>query len=110
MPSLPDGSGGAPRGSGLAGLIGRIFAGLAALAMLVLGFMFSLAIFAVALVVAVVVFGWLWWKLRRTLRQMRGDPRFRSYTAQEGGDMPPAKGEVIEGEVLRKEWRDGKDG
>jgi hypothetical protein len=110
MPSLQDGSGGTPRGSGLPGLIGRIFAGFAALAMLVLGFMFSLAIFAVTLVVALVVFGWLWWKLRRTMRQMREDPRFRSYTAREGGDVPPARGEVIEGEVLHKEWRDGKDG
>jgi hypothetical protein len=110
MPSLPQGPGNAPRGAGVAGLIGRIFAGFAAIAMLVVGFMFSLALFAVALVVAIVVFGWLWWKLRRTIRQMREDPRYREFAARAGRDMPPARGEVIEGEVLHKEWRDGKDG
>lgn len=100
MPSLPDGRGDPPRGSGLAALLGRVFAGLAAAAMLVLGFMFSLAIFAVALVVASVVFGWLWWKMRRTLRQVRADPRFRA---------PQDQGNVIEGEVIRGEWRDKGD-
>jgi hypothetical protein len=99
MPSLPGSHGTPPRGSGLPGLIGRILAGLVAVAMLVLGFMFSLAVFAIGFVVALFVFGWLWWKLRRAMRQMREDPRFRA---------PPGKGDVIEGEVLRGEWRDEK--
>jgi len=96
VPPLP---GSRDKARGLPGLIGRILAGLVAIAMLVLGFMFSLAVFAVAFVVAVIVFGWLWWKLRRAMRQMREDPRFRK---------PPGQGDVIEGEVLRGEWRDGK--
>jgi hypothetical protein len=108
MPALPGGRGNPPRGGGLAGLLARIFAGLVAVAMLVVGFIFSLAIFAIALVVGIAVFGWLWWKLRRTLRQMREDPRFQEFAARADRRPPPAQGEVIEGEVIREEWRDGK--
>jgi hypothetical protein len=108
VPALPDGRGTPPRGSGFTGLLGRIFAGLVAVAMLVLGFMFSLAIFAVALVAGVALFGWLWWKLRRTMRQIDEDLRFQEFAARAGRRKPPAQADVIEGEVIREEWRDGK--
>lgn len=107
MPVLPDGRGQPPRAGGLAALLGRLLAGVVAIAVLVVGFMFSLAIFVVGLVVAIVVFGWLWWKLRRAMKQMRGDPRFTAFGARPG-QPPPSQGEVIEGEVLHGEWRDGK--
>ena len=109
MPVLPDGRSGPARGSGLAALLGRVFAGLVAVAMLVAGFMLSLAVFAAGLVVAAVVFGWLWWKLRRAIRQARDDPRFQEFAARAEAGKPPSQGNVIEGEVLRGEWQDKKD-
>jgi hypothetical protein len=107
MPVLPDGRGLPPRAGGLAALLGRLLAGALAVAVLVVGFMFSLVIFLAGLVVACVVFGWLWWKLRRTMKQMREDPRFGAFGAPPDRP-PPSQGEVIEGEVLHGEWRDGK--
>jgi len=97
---------GAPRGRGLPALLGRIFAAVVAVAVLVVGFMFSLAIFAVALVVGLLVFGWLWWKLRRAVRQMRGDPRFQQFMASAERGRRPPQGDIIEGEVIREEKRD----
>jgi hypothetical protein len=54
------------------------------------------------------VFGWLWWKMRRAIRQAQQDPRFQQFqhAARHPGDPAAGKGEVIEGEVLRAEWTD----
>lgn len=89
---------------GFGNLVGRILAAAVSIAVLVVGFMFSLAIFAVALAVGLIVFGWLWWKFRRAIRQARQDPRFQQFAEQmRQGAPPPGGGDVIEGEVIRKE-------
>ncbi len=65
------------RGSGPGGLVARILAAVVSIALLVVGFMFSLVVFAVALAVGLIVFGWIWWKFRKAIRQARQDPRFQ---------------------------------
>jgi hypothetical protein len=91
------------------GLLGRIVAALVTLGAMVIGLMFSVVIFAVALVLGIGVFGWLWWKMRRALRQAREDPRFQQFRdAANDGNGP--RGEIIEGEVIRQEWKDDPDG
>ncbi len=61
---LPGGNDSTPRGRGFAALVTRIAAALVALAVLVVGAMFSLVIIAIAVVVGLLLFGWMWWKLR----------------------------------------------
>jgi len=82
-------------------LPGRILAFAAAAVLLAVSLMFSLLLFAVALVVGLLLWGWLWWKTR----ELRGQMRER----QMGGmdDQPPG-GRVIEGEVVREEADDGE--
>ena len=82
-------------------LPGRILAFAAAAVLLAVSLMFSLLLFAVALVVGLLLWGWLWWKTR----ELRGQMRER----QMGGmdDHPPG-GRVIEGEVVREEADDGE--
>jgi hypothetical protein len=104
--SLPPGVRPPGQGFGLAGLLGRIIAAVVTLALLVVGLMFSLVVFAVALVGGAALFGWLWWKMRRALRQARQDPRFGAPGTGMGAGAPPGSGEVIEGEVIRGEWKD----
>lgn len=90
------------------GLLGRVIAAVVTVAAMVVGLMFSLVVFAIALALGLVIFGWLWWKVRRALRQAREDPRFQAYQSSTGsspGATPP-KGDVIEGEVIRGEWQD----
>jgi Flp pilus assembly protein TadB len=92
------------RDIGFGGLVARILAAMASVALLVVGFMFSLVIFAVALAVGLVVFGWMWWKFRRAMRLAQQDPRFQQFTEQmRRGAPPPGRGDVIEGEVIRKD-------
>jgi Flp pilus assembly protein TadB len=92
------------RGIGFGGLLARILAAMVSIAVLVVGFMFSLLIFAVALAVGVIVFGWMWWKFRRAIREARQDPRFQQFTEQmQRGAPPGGGGDVIEGEVIRKD-------
>lgn len=101
--------GGRGTGLGLSGLIGRIIAALVTGALLVVGLMFSLVLFVVALVGGAAVFGWMWWKMRRVMRQAQQDPRFNFNFPGAGGpdgEVPP-RGEVIEGEVVQSEWKDG---
>lgn len=90
----------AGQGAGLSGLLGRVIATLVTVAAVVAGFMFSMVLFAVALVGGLIAFGWMWWKFRRALRQARLDPR----QAPPSGD-----GRIIEGEVISGEWRDETD-
>ncbi len=106
--TLP-GQGTPTRGPGLSGILGRILATLVSLAILVIGFMFSIAILSVALVVGAVFFGWVWWKVRRAAKLARADPRFQDFTASMNRGAPSPQGDVIEGEVIRGEWQD-KDG
>lgn len=88
------------KSSGLTGLIGRIIATIIAVAAMVVGLMFSVVLFIVALVAGLAVFGWMGWKIRRALKQARADP----LAARHG----PAgqEGQVIEGEVIHSEWKD----
>ena len=82
-------------------LPGKILAFAAAAVLLAVSLMFSLLLFAVALVVGLLLWGWLWWKTR----ELRGQMRER----QMGGmdDHPPG-GRVIEGEVVREEADNGE--
>lgn len=72
-------------------LLGRAVALIAAAGVLAVALMFSLIFFAVALTVAVLVGGRLWWKMR-ALRKASPNVETRG-----------SAGRVIEGEVLRKE-------
>jgi hypothetical protein len=96
-----------PRPGRSMGLLGRIVTALVTLGAMVIGLMFSVVIFAVALVLGIGVFGWLWWKMRRALRQARQDPRFQQQFGAAANDGSAARGEIIEGEVIRGEWKDG---
>lgn len=87
------------------GLLGRIIAAVVTLAAMVVGLMFSLVVFAIALAAGIIVFGWLWWKVRRAMRQAQQDPRFQAYQSAPGARRPG--GDIIEGEVIRGEWQDG---
>ena len=82
-------------------LPGRILAFAAAAVLLAVSLMFSLLLFAVALVVGLLLWGWLWWKTR----ELRGQMRERQ---MEGMDDHPPGGRVIEGEVVREEVDDGE--
>lgn len=86
------------------GLLGRIIAAVVTIAAMVVGLMFSLVVFAIALAAGILVFGWLWWKVRRALRQAQQDPRFQAYQSPPGAKRPD--GDIIEGEVIRGEWQD----
>lgn len=88
-------------------LVGRIIGALLTLGALVVGLMFSVVVFGVALVLGLAVWGWLWWKIRRALRQAQQDPRFQQFRDPGAGTAPRPDGDVIEGEVLRGEWKDG---
>ena len=55
--------------------------------LLVVGFMVSLLVFALAATAAVLIIGLLWWKTREQLRQMR---------------EAPTGGRIIEGETVRE--------
>lgn len=107
---FPDrrGIGGSPGPRG-PGLLGRILAAAFTAAAVVLGLMFSVVVLAVALVVGAAVFGWLWWRMRRALRQAQQDPRFRQFQEQMQRGGQPRDGNIIEGEVIRGEWQDESD-
>ncbi|MEJ0099493.1 MAG: hypothetical protein WDO12_07020 [Pseudomonadota bacterium] len=99
--SLP-GKGGA-RGGGFAAAFTRILAALVALAVLVVGAMFSLVVIAIAVVVGLVAFGWMWWKIRRVMKQAREDPRFQEFANQARRGGKARRGDIIEGEVIHKD-------
>ncbi len=103
-----------PRGpvrlTGPRSLVGRVIGALVTLAVLVVGLMFSAVLFGVALVLGLLVWGWLWWKMRKVMRQMRRDPRFQQFqdAASRASATDEAGGRIIEGEVLHEEWKDGR--
>lgn len=68
------------------GLLGKLLAFAIGAVFLIVAFMVSMVVFAIALAGALVIGGYLWWKTRELRRQMR--------------ERPPG-GHVIEGEVIR---------
>lgn len=93
--------------TGQRSLLGRLIGALVTIGALVVGLMFSVVVFGVALVLGLAIWGWLWWKMRRVMRQAQKDPRFQQFRdAANAGVQPPADGKIIEGEVLREEWKD----
>ena len=68
------------------GLLGRLIAFAVGAALLIVAFMVSMVVFAIALAGALVIGGYLWWKTRELRRRMR--------------ERPPG-GHVIEGEAIR---------
>jgi hypothetical protein len=67
------------------GPLGKLFALLAGVILLIVGFMFSMVILAVVVVVGLAVWAYLWWKTRDLRKAMR---------------ERPAGGHVIDGEVV----------
>jgi hypothetical protein len=89
-------------------LLARVAGVVVAAATITLGIMFSVVILAVGLAVGLVVFGWLWWRMRRLLKQARQDPRF---TQDHDPAVNPAAPShlVIEGEVIKGEWKSERE-
>lgn len=77
------------------GLLAKIISFLLAAGMLVLGFMFSLVALIVVAVVGLGLGLWIWWKTRALRKLIREQ-------APMNRDMPPAKGDIIEGEAVRE--------
>lgn len=67
------------------GLLGKLFALVAGALLLIVGFMFSVLLFAVIIAVGLLVWGYVWWKTREVRKAMR--------------EHPPG-GTVIEGEAV----------
>ncbi len=68
------------------GLLGKVLTFVTGAALLVVGLMFSLLVFALAATAGGLILGFLWWKTRDLRKQMR---------------EPPHGGRVFEGEVIR---------
>ena len=82
------------------GPLGQIFALVAGLILLVLGFMFSVMLLAVFVAVGLTLGAWFFWKTRHLRKAMREAGAMRN---------PPADGDVIEGEaVIVEEYRVGE--
>jgi ABC-type bacteriocin/lantibiotic exporter with double-glycine peptidase domain len=81
------------------GPLGQLFALLGGAILLVLGFMFSMVVLAIAAVIGLVAFGYFWWKTRE-LRKVLREQQATAATTR------PAGGEVFEGEaVVVEEYR-----
>lgn len=76
-------------------LLRRILRPIVILALLVLGFMFSLVLFAVLAVGGLLLWAFFWWKTRK-LRQAMEAQGFSPSPF-----TPPDEGRVIEGQVIR---------
>lgn len=92
----------------------RVFTAVAGVVLLVLGFMFSVALFGVVLLVGLCLWSWLWWKTREA-RKLMADQRAAAQNAR-AGDEPwqTSGGRVFEGEVVRDDesgtsWRGARD-
>lgn len=88
------------------GPLTRVVAVIAAVLIGIVTLMFSIVVFAIALAVGAVVWGWLWWKMRGLRKQMQQDPRFQEAMrrARGGAQQGPASagGDIIDGEVIRE--------
>lgn len=72
----------------------KIVAAIGGVILLVLGFMFSLVVLAIAVVAGLGIWGWFWWKTRKLRQALRDNP-------PPGWDRPAAPdGHVIEGEAV----------
>jgi Flp pilus assembly protein TadB len=80
------------RGSGVQGLLGKSLTFAAAAVLLVATIAISLAVFAVAMMVVLVVGAYIWWKTRDLRKQMRAS----------SSDGNVIEGEIIEGHVVRE--------
>jgi hypothetical protein len=99
---------GRSRAGGLASLIGRVITAVLALAVMVAGFMFSMVLLVAGLVAGSALFLWIWWKMRRAVRQMpQHDAEGMAGAAP--GHPQAGTGRVIEGEVLSGEWKEPRD-
>lgn len=78
------------------GPLAKLFSVILGAALLVVGFMFSLVVMSVAVVVGLVVWGWFWWRTRRLRQALRAGP-----SQSDGGPS----GEVIDGEAVVVEER-----
>jgi len=78
-------------------LFQRIAGAALGLVLFALAFVFASVILAVAAVLALGVWGWLWWKTRELRRQMR----------QQLKDFPPS-GATVEREIFRDETYEGE--
>jgi hypothetical protein len=70
--------------------------------LLVLGFMFSLLLVGFAVVLALVAWGYLWWKTRRLRRHLREQTASMDHAGT-------ADGSVFEGEAVRVDGDDGRE-
>jgi Flp pilus assembly protein TadB len=86
-------------------LFGRIVTALITVALLAVAVMFSVAVLAVAAVGGAILVGWLWWKTRRVRRAMQ-DSFPGSFDTSNSGRPAQPGGDIIEGEVLKGEWKE----
>lgn len=88
-----------------------------AVVLIILGLMFSAALFSVIFVVIIIFWVFLWWKLRpirKKVQQMQEVMRdFEAQNVSRESDIfrgEVFKGEIIEGEVIRKDESEDKVG
>lgn len=90
-------------------LLQKVLAAIIAVALVVLGLMFSVVVFSVILVAGAILWAFLWWKLRpirKQMQQMReAMQNFETQSASRENDVfrgETFKGEIIEGEVISR--------
>lgn len=84
------------------GLLAKALTLLVTTALLVLGFMFSLLLVGFAVALALIAWGYLWWKTRRLRRHLRE----QAASMDRAGT---ADGSVFEGEAVRVEGDDSHE-
>jgi hypothetical protein len=92
--------------------VGKAAAVLVGGVLLASAFVLSLAFFAVALAVALVFIGYVWWKTRGLRKQMREHIQSQSRANPQRANpqhASAASGDVIEGVVIASRTRDDKD-
>jgi ABC-type transport system involved in Fe-S cluster assembly fused permease/ATPase subunit len=82
----------------------KLIALISTIVLIVFGMMFSAVLLAFILVAGVVVFTWLWWKTRAVRKLMREQRGAMNEAANDAAGFTDEnfKGEIIEGEVIRK--------
>lgn len=94
------GHGGTPGGRP-PGILAKAVAAVATVIIAIAAFMFSIVIFAVAITVGLLIWAYLWWKMRGLRKRMESEMRdFEGFTRE--GRSPGNSGEVIEGTVIRE--------
>lgn len=94
------GHGGAP-GPRPPGIFAKALAMVATVFVAIAAFMFSIVIFAVALTVGLLIWAYLWWKMRGLRKRMESEMRDFEGFAREHGSRNTS-GDVIEGVVIRE--------